>query len=187
MSASQAIAHARAVRRRLRHPRNAMTDHGIDLKRKPAPAVVEPAPPADAALPLGIGTPVPEYELTYALTPIVPPPVAPLLNVRTIQHAVCQHYGVTLVDLLSSRRTRALVLARQVAVWLCRRLTTHSLPAIGHHFGHRDHTTMLHAARRIEELRQADAAMQARLDAFIAVLSPAPARDAPQRILGADK
>src|SRR5204863_5649455 len=61
MSASQAIKHARAVRQRLRHPRNAVADHGIDLKRKPVLTVIEPAPPAPdiAALPLGIGTPLP--------------------------------------------------------------------------------------------------------------------------------
>ena len=182
MSASHAIAHFRAVRRRLRHPRNAVKDLGIDLKRKPVPAAVESVPPADAALPLGIGTPVPEYELAYALTPTVPPS----LSVRTIQQAVCQHYGVTLVDLVSNRRTQALVLPRRVAVWLCRKLTPHSLPAIGHHFGGRDHTTKLHAARRIDELRQTDAAMQARLDAFIAALSPAGARST-AAILGGDE
>ena len=111
MSASLAIKHARSVRHRLRHPRNAVKDLGIDLKRKPVLSVVEPAPPAP--LPLGIGTPLPEYVLSYEpLMPTAPP----LLSVRTIQRAVCQHYGVTLVDLLSGRRTRALVLPRQVAV-----------------------------------------------------------------------
>ena len=169
MSASQAIEHARAVRRRLRYPRNAVKDHGIDLKRKPEPAVVAelppPAPPT--VLPLGIGTPLPEYELVYALNSTVPPS----LSIRAIQCAVCQHYGVSLVDLCSSRRDMAIVLPRQVAVWLCRRLTTHSMPAIGHHFGGRDHTTILHAARRVDELRQTDAAMQALLDAFVAALS----------------
>ena len=168
MSASQAIKHARAVRQRLRHPRNAVPDHGIDLKRKPVLTVVEPAPAAPAALPLGIGTPVPEYVLSYPAAPTVPP----ALSVRTIQHAVCEYYGVSLLDLLSSRRTKAVVLPRQIAVWLCRRLTPYSLPAIGHHFSHRNHTTMLHSARRIDELRQSDPAMQARLDAFIAALAP---------------
>ena len=107
--------------------------------------------------------------LTYALTPSVPPE----LSIKSIQRMVCDHYGVSLTDLLSSRRTAALVLPRMVAVWLCRRLTPHSLPAIGHHFGGRDHTTMLHSARRIDELRQTDAAMQAQLHAFIAALAPA--------------
>ena len=175
MSDSQAIKHARAVRRRLRHPGNAVADHGIDLKRKPVLTVIEPAPPTPdvAALPLGIGTAVPEYELTYALAPSVQRGVLSELGVRTIQRAVCDHYGVSLVDLLSGRRTKALVLSRMVAVWLCRRLTPHSLPAIGHHFGGRDHTAILHAARRIDELRQTDPAIQARLDAFIAALQPA--------------
>jgi len=168
MSASQSIKHARAVRQRLRHPRNAVADHGIDLKRKPVLNVIEPAPPAPdvAALPLGIGTPLPEHALSHPAAPTVPP----ALSVRTIQCAVCEHYGVSLLDLLSSRRTKAVVLPRWVAVWLSRRLTTYSLPAIGQHFGHRDHATVLHSVRRIDELRQADPAMQARLDAFIAAL-----------------
>jgi len=185
MSASQAIKHARAVRQRLRQPRNAVADQGIDLKRKSPLTVLEPAPappaPDAAALPLGIGAPLPEYVLRYPAAPVAPavPTVPQALSVRTIQRAVCEHYGVGLLDLLSSRRTQAVVLPRQVAAWLCRRLTAHSLPAIGHQFGVRDHTTMLHAARRIDELRQIDPAMQARLDAFIAALSPAPAHDAP--------
>ncbi len=147
-----------------------MADHGIDLKRKPELAVVEPAPPLppDAALPVGIDALLPESKLSDA-TPTVPQ----MLGIRTIQRAVCEHYGVGLIDLLSIRRTKALVLPRSVAVWLCRRLTPHSLPAIGQHFGGRDHTTMLHSARRIDELRQSDPAMQARLDAFVAVLAPA--------------
>jgi hypothetical protein len=171
MSASQAIKHARAVRQRLRHPRNAVPDYGIDLKRKPVLTVVEPAPPAPdvAAPPLGNGAPLPEYVLSYPAAPTVPL----ALSVRTIQRAVCEYYGVSLLDLLSSRRTKAVMLPRQVAVWLSRRLTPHSLPAIGHHFSHRDHTTMLHSVRRIDELRQTDPAMQARLDAFIAALAPA--------------
>jgi hypothetical protein len=171
MSALPAIKHARAVRQRLRHPRNAVTDHGIDLKRKPELAVVESAPPSppEAVPPPGIDTPLPEHVLSEAVAPTV----APMLGIRAIQRAVCEHYGVSLVDLLSSRRTKAIVLPRQVAVWLCRRLTPHSLPAIGPHFGGRDHTTMLHSARRIDALRQSDPAMQAKLDAFIAALAPA--------------
>ena len=179
MSASRAIAHARSVRQRLRNPRNAVTDHGIDLKRKPELLVVAEVPPAPAppqppsskpaALPLGIGSPLPEYELIYALNSSVPQP----LSIRAIQLAVCQHYRITLIDLLSARRTAAVVLPRQVAVWLCRRLTTHSMPAIGQHFGGRDHTTILHAARRVDELRRSDAALQALLDAFVTALQPA--------------
>jgi len=170
MSASQAIKHAHAVRARLRNPRNAVPDHGIDLKRKPAPPAPPPSPPppVPVELPFSIGTPLPSYVLTYALSPSA----LPALSIKTIQRAVCEYYGVSLVDLVSSRRTQAVVLARSVAVWLSRRLTPHSLPAIGQHF-RRDHTTMLHAARRIDELRQSDPEMQVRLDAFIAALQPA--------------
>ena len=166
MSASLAIKHARAVRQRLRYPRNAVADQGIDLKRKPELRWWPKCRPPRCTRHRHA------VALTYALTPTEPPPVSSPLSVRTIQRAVCQHYGVTFVDLMSNRRTRALALPRQVAVWLCRKLTTRSLPAIGQQFGGRDHTTMLHAARRIDELRQTDAAMQARLDAFVAALSP---------------
>jgi hypothetical protein len=168
MSALPAIKHARAVRQRLRHPPNAVADQGIDLKRKPELAVVEPAPPSPpepAPLP-GIDTPLPECVLKDVVARIAPG----ALGIRSIQLVVCEYYGVSLIDLLSSRRTKAIVLPRQVAVWLCRRLTPHSLPALGPHFGGRDHTTMLHNARRIDELRQSDPAMQALLDAFIAAL-----------------
>ena len=168
MSALPAIKHARAVRRRLRQPRNAVTDHGIDLKRKPELIVVDATPTPEAAPSPAIDPALPE-----GVSDTAAPAVPPMLNIRAIQCAVCEHYGVSLVDLLSNRRTKAIVLPRQVAVWLCRRLTPHSLPAIGQHFGGRDHTTMLHNARRIDELRQSDAAMRAKLDAFIAALAPA--------------
>ena len=171
MSALPAIKHARAVRQRLRHPPNAVADQGIDLRRKPELAVVEPAPllRLDAAPLPGADTPSLECVLKDVVARIAPGP----LGIRSIQRVVCEYYGVSLIDLLSSRRTKALVLARSVAVWLCRRLTPHSLPAIGQQFGDRDHTTMLHSARRIDALRQSDPAMRAQLDAFVAALAPA--------------
>jgi hypothetical protein len=180
MSAPLAIKHARAVRRRLRQPANAVPDRGIDLTRKPELTVVDAtpaAPSAEAALPLGIGALLPDYALIYALAfsapPGPPPGMPPALAIRTIQRAVCQHFGVSLADLMSSSRIQKVVLPRHIAIWLSRRLTPHSLPAIGRHFGHRDHTTILHAVSRIEQLRQPDAAVQARLDDLIAALVPA--------------
>ena len=60
-------------------------------------------------------------------------------------------------DLISERRNRAIARPRQAAMWLAKQLTTRSLPDIGRRFGGRDHTTVLHAVRRIEALKADDA------------------------------
>jgi chromosomal replication initiator protein len=62
------------------------------------------------------------------------------------------YFGLTIDDLCSSSRSRQLVQARQIAMYLCRELTELSLPKIGQHFGGRDHTTVMHADRKIREL-----------------------------------
>ena len=63
-----------------------------------------------------------------------------------------RYFGLTIDDLCSSSRSRQLVQARQIAMYLCRELTDLSLPKIGQHFGGRDHTTVMHADRKIREL-----------------------------------
>jgi len=78
------------------------------------------------------------------------------VTVDDIQKATSEHFGLKQADLLSERRTRAVARPRQAAMWLAKQLTTRSLPDIGRRFGGRDHTTVLHAVRRIEELRAAD-------------------------------
>jgi chromosomal replication initiation ATPase DnaA len=88
-------------------------------------------------------------------------------KIKDIQEAVCVHYGISWIDLISSRRTASLVRCRQIAVWLCRKLTVRSLPEIGRHFGNRDHTTCLHSARQIEKKRQNDAVLESELQIFI--------------------
>lgn len=74
------------------------------------------------------------------------------ITVDEIQKCVCDYYGIKQADLLSERRTRILARPRQVAMWLCKKLTSRSLPDIGRRFGNRDHTTVLHAVRKIDEL-----------------------------------
>ncbi|MCZ2328032.1 DNA polymerase III subunit beta [Bartonella sp. F02] len=74
------------------------------------------------------------------------------IRIEEIQRAVARHYNVSKQDLLSNRRTRTVVKPRQVAMYLAKILTPHSLPEIGRHFGGRDHTTVLHAVRKIEDL-----------------------------------
>ncbi len=78
------------------------------------------------------------------------------ITIDDIQKATADHYGMKQADLLSERRNRAVARPRQAAMWLAKQLTTRSLPDIGRRFGGRDHTTVLHAVRRIEALRAED-------------------------------
>ncbi len=78
------------------------------------------------------------------------------VTVDDIQKAVAEHYSLRQADLLSERRNRAIARPRQAAMWLAKQLTTRSLPDIGRRFGGRDHTTVIHAVRRIEELKAGD-------------------------------
>lgn len=76
----------------------------------------------------------------------------PEINYGTIMAITADYYGLTLEELCGPSRSRPLVQARQVAMYLCREKTDMSLPAIGNVFGDRDHTTVLHACRRIQKL-----------------------------------
>ncbi len=90
--------------------------------------------------------------------------------VRKIQVLVCVYFGVAVDDVLSERRTANVVLPRQIAMYLTKALTLRSLPEIGRRFGGRDHTTVLHAVRKIEALRQSDERIAAYITALIAQL-----------------
>ena len=85
-------------------------------------------------------------------------------SIAEIQEAVAAHFGLRVLDMKSKRRARAVARPRQVAMWLCKRLTVHSLPTIGAHFGNRDHTTVMHAVRKIDDLRTVDADLAASLE-----------------------
>ncbi len=78
------------------------------------------------------------------------------VRVEDIQKVVSRHYEVSRTDLLSNRRTRIIVRPRQIAMYLAKTLTLRSLPEIGRRFGGRDHTTVLHAVRKIEALLAED-------------------------------
>ncbi len=78
------------------------------------------------------------------------------ITVDDIQKAASEHFGLKQADLISERRTRSVARPRQAAMWLAKHLTTRSLPDIGRRFGGRDHTTVIHAVRRIETLRAED-------------------------------
>ena len=78
------------------------------------------------------------------------------LTIDEIQRKVADYYTLKMADLLSARRAREVARPRQVAMYLAKKLTPRSLPEIGRRFGGRDHTTVMHAVKRIEELRAAD-------------------------------
>lgn len=78
------------------------------------------------------------------------------LTIDEIQRKVAEHYRLKMTDLLSARRAREVARPRQVAMYLAKKLTPRSLPEIGRRFGGRDHTTVMHAVKRIEELRVTD-------------------------------
>jgi chromosomal replication initiation ATPase DnaA len=89
----------------------------------------------------GISDPIPTVraEFTHRLRAI-----------KRIQLEVADYYGLKPIEMISQRRGRSVAWPRQVAMYLCRQLTPHSLPSIGRHFGGRDHTTVLHAIRAVE-------------------------------------
>ncbi len=89
------------------------------------------------------------------------------ITVDEIQKAAAEHFGLKQADLMSACRTRAVARPRQAAMWLAKQLTTRSLPDIGRRFGGRDHTTVLHAVRRIDALRAGDARLAADLEALV--------------------
>lgn len=78
------------------------------------------------------------------------------VTIEEIQRKVAEHYHLRIADLLSPRRARAVARPRQVAMFLCKSLTSKSLPEIGRKFGGRDHTTVIHAVKRVEEMKQTD-------------------------------
>jgi chromosomal replication initiator protein len=79
------------------------------------------------------------------------------ISIENIQRTVAEYYKIKVSDLLSKRRSRMIARPRQMAMSLAKELTNHSLPEVGDAFGGRDHTTVLHACRKIGELRETSA------------------------------
>ncbi len=79
------------------------------------------------------------------------------VGIDNIQRVVCEYYKIKMNDMVSKRRSRSVARPRQVAMALAKELTNHSLPEIGEAFGGRDHTTVLHACRKIKELQEESA------------------------------
>ncbi len=78
------------------------------------------------------------------------------LTTEDIQRKVAEHYGLRLSDMASSQRARTIARPRQIAMYLCKNLTSKSLPEIGRSFGGRDHTTVMHAVKTVENLMERD-------------------------------
>lgn len=144
-----------AVRHRLMNPQNPVRDLGIDLKRKVIPISNFETSQEGASLDV-FGPLLPSVD-DLAFGPIV----HPLVVIRTyriedIQRVVAAKYNVSRLDLISARRHENIIMPRHIAMFLARTLTARSLPEIGRRFGGRDHTTALHAVRKIETLRCTD-------------------------------
>ncbi len=86
------------------------------------------------------------------------------VTIDEIQKRVAEHFNIRLSDMHSARRARAVARPRQVAMYLSKMLTSRSLPEIGRKFGGRDHTTVMHAVRKVEELREIDSSFADDID-----------------------
>jgi chromosomal replication initiator protein len=94
-----------------------------------------------------------------------------LVTIENIQKTVAQYYKLRVSDLVSKRRTRSIARPRQVAMALAKELTNHSLPEIGEAFGGRDHTTVLHACRKVSDLKEKDSSINEDLTNLLRTLS----------------
>jgi chromosomal replication initiator protein len=94
------------------------------------------------------------------------------VTVENIQKTICDHFNLRLGDLKSKRRTRNITLPRQVAMYLCRQYTSTSFPVIGSKFGGRDHSTVIHASKSIEEKIKKDPYIQATVEKLAKTLKP---------------
>lgn len=86
------------------------------------------------------------------------------VTIEEIQRQVASHYNIRISDMYSARRARAIARPRQIAMYLSKQLTQRSLPEIGRKFGGRDHTTVMHAVKKVDELRSTDRHFDADVD-----------------------
>lgn len=152
-TAADVMANARAVQAR----------RTASMFRKPVLAVSRVTGPAAIyAAPIGPTLPAqPDAARDWVFVGRAEAPRLP--RVAEIVRMVADHYGVTVLDMRSHRRTRNLVDPRQVAMYLARTMTTASLPAIGRAMGGRDHTTVLHGVRRVSQDLERDGSLAAKV------------------------
>jgi len=94
-----------------------------------------------------------------------------LVTIENIQKTVCEYYNIRINELLSKSRTRSVARPRQIAMALAKELTNHSLPEIGAAFGGRDHTTVIHACKKIQELKHQDNKVDEDVNKLLRVLT----------------
>ncbi|MCK5918052.1 MAG: chromosomal replication initiator protein DnaA [Cocleimonas sp.] len=94
-----------------------------------------------------------------------------LITVESIKKTVAQHYNIRVSDLNSPRRTRSIARPRQIAMSLAKKLTNHSYPEIGENFGGKDHTTVMHACKKVTELRRTDPLIEEGYNILLRILT----------------
>ena len=94
-----------------------------------------------------------------------------IVTIDQIQKKVAEYFRITRGELTGNIRTKNLTMPRQVAMYLCKQLTTHSLPEIGDRFGGKHHSTVIHSLRKIEEMRKTDDSLNSIINNFVAALT----------------
>ena len=117
-------------------------------------------------------TPLNLKNASIALKDILPPPKPIKITIEAIQKAVTKHYDTDMKDLVSKKRNREFVFPRQLAMYLCRRMTDASSPQIGYQFGGRDHTTVLHACNKIESILSTDSDLKTTIEILMKKIDP---------------
>jgi chromosomal replication initiator protein len=111
------------------------------------------------------------HEFASAEISMISPTRADTTSVEDIQRAVCNHFRLSNSELVSKDRHKSVAFARHVAMYLCRQRLGCSFPELGRAFGNRDHTTVMSAVRRVEQLRQKDPQVNAHLEAIVQKLA----------------
>ena len=129
----------------------------VEIQEKPAPIEY----PKQSAIPA---------QIARESDPLLP--AAPFPRVKEIQQACCRYFDISMVELVSDRRLASLVKARHVAMYLAKTLTPHSYPEIARRFGGKDHTSVLHAYRKIERILPDSPDLQAAVETIANVFKP---------------
>jgi hypothetical protein len=162
----QTILHERKIAARA-HPDSPIACPSASVQSQQAGASrSRPSPPAVQARPERLKKMHAPFKTWFWIVDEINPSPPKRLSIEEIQTAVARHCKVAHPDLISARRTADIVRPRQIAMFLAKNLTPNSLPVIGRKFGGRDHTTVLHAVRRIEALRTHDKNLAGDLDAI---------------------
>lgn len=144
------ISNYKEIRRRLLCPPNAVPDRGINLRRNRIPQN-EPEFPPLRVLECSKGAPLVACRVLIAEVPAIPLP-RKILKMAQIERAVCSHFRISLDALHGRSRRKLIVYPRHICWYLAAKHTLLSLPRIGLRCGDRDHTSVLHARRKIEEM-----------------------------------